>query len=141
MKNDLGFMATTVKYSLIFFFTSILGSAYANADESLYFLCGPDEDGCSQDTYQYCNCVPYNEKYAKTPYCLDFDALTCKPVAESPDCQPEFVFKDQGSCLAVIFQSHPEPACPLTTGTFCLEQQSAICAPDGQPDSCKHGNL
>ncbi|MDI9818690.1 MULTISPECIES: hypothetical protein [unclassified Legionella] len=108
----------------------------ASYSQEQYFLCGPDEDGCFEDVYQYCACIPYNEKEANKPYCLNFDELTCNPLSQVPDCDPGFVYRDQGSCLAVIYQSIAEPPCPLTTKSFCLENHTSICNEDGRPESC-----
>lgn len=105
------------------------------ADEP-YLLCGPDEGGCQEDIYQYCFCIPYNEKYAQTPYCLDFDLFTCTPLAQAPDCDSSFVFKDQSACLATIFQSEPEPGCLMTHRSFCIENQMALCDQSGNPENC-----
>lgn len=101
-----------------------------------YFLCGPDEDGCFPDIYQYCACIPYNELEANSPYCLDFSMMTCIPLSKSPYCSPSFIFKNQGECLATIYQSEPLPPCKITTRAFCLENKTSICDPDGQPQSC-----
>lgn len=103
-----------------------------------YFICGPDEDGCFDDMHQYCACIPYDDLNAERPYCLDFDNLTCRPLSKTPDCKPAHIYKNQGECLATIFQSEPEPPCAVTTHARCLEGHSAFCPPDGQPDSCWH---
>ena len=114
-------------------FSSISLSHSANP---LYFLCGPDEDGCFDEIAQYCSCTPYNTKEAKKPYCFDFNKLTCTPLAQVSDCPADFVYKDQGSCLAVIFQSEPSPPCRLTTKSYCLRHNTSICAENGLPESC-----
>lgn len=101
-----------------------------------YFLCGPDEDGCFPDIYQYCACIPFNDFEANTSYCLDFDNLSCTPLSQTKKCEPSLVFKNQGECLATIFQSEPNPPCKITTHAFCLENHSRICAQNGQPNSC-----
>ncbi|CAM2981456.1 hypothetical protein LEAN103870_11625 [Legionella anisa] len=101
-----------------------------------YFLCGPDEDGCYPDIYQYCACIPYNDWEASSPYCLDFDKLTCTPLSQTTHCDPGLIFKNQGECLATIFQSEPRPPCKITTHQFCIENHTPICDKTGQPKSC-----
>lgn len=101
-----------------------------------YLLCGPDEDGCPENGYQYCACIPYNEIAAAEAFCLDFDLFTCKPLSKSPDCDPNMIYKDQAHCLAVIYQSNDASPCSLTTGRFCKEHHSYICDEDGLPQSC-----
>lgn len=128
------------------FFVCILSSlicicflhiAYA---ENKYYLCGPDEDGCHKTTgFQYCACIPVNEENINKPYCLDFDKMTCTPLTESPHCDPGFIFKDQGSCLATIFQSEPEPPCKIKDESFCVENHTYFCGADGNPQSCHPG--
>ncbi|MCX7116882.1 MAG: hypothetical protein NTW94_03070 [Legionellales bacterium] len=101
-----------------------------------YFLCGPDEDGCFEDMYESCLCIPYNDIEAEHPYCLDFDVLKCTPLSQTPHCEPMFVFNNQSECLATIFQSEPTPPCTITTHAFCLKEHLAICDANGQLDSC-----
>jgi hypothetical protein len=101
-----------------------------------YFLCGPDEDGCYQEIYQYCSCIPYDDLEANEPFCLDFDKMICLPLSKKQDCSGSFIFSNQGECLATIFHSEPTHPCQLTTYNFCLEQHTFFCAPDGQPESC-----
>ncbi len=101
-----------------------------------YFLCGPDEDGCFPDIYQYCVCIPYNDWEANSPYCLDFDKFTCIPLSQTMHCDPGLIFKNQGECLATIFQSEPRPPCKITTHQFCIENHTPICDKMGQPKSC-----
>src|SRR5690242_4772814 len=105
---------------LIFGIFFILFTSVSYGDP-LDFLCGPDEDGCFKGEYQYCACIPENVKAAGKPFCLDFNKMTCAPLADVPNCDPEMIFKNQGSCLATIFQSEPEPPCPLKTQTFCKQ--------------------
>lgn len=105
-----------------------------------YFLCGPDENGCYKGIYQYCSCIPYNEKEANKPYCLDFDTMRCRPLSEVPDCFPALIFKDQAGCVSTIFQSEEDPPCPLTSKSFCEENNTYICEEDGHPDSCHQKN-
>ncbi|WP_245183391.1 hypothetical protein [Legionella israelensis] len=103
-----------------------------------YFVCGPDEDGCYKDIYHYCACIPYDDEHAQTPYCLDFNKLTCSPLEQVPDCDPGMIYKNQGSCLATIFQSESEPPCPVRNHSFCLENDMAICDANGRPESCRY---
>lgn len=101
------------------------------------FLCGPDEDGCSPGEYQWCLCMPYDGALASHPYCLHFENLSCVPLSQSPDCPRPYIFKDQGTCLAVAFQSEPEPPCPLVNEKFCREHHIAICQKDGGEGTCQ----
>jgi hypothetical protein len=102
-----------------------------------YLLCGPDEDGCPDDGHQYCACIPFNEAASGQPFCMDFDARTCKPLKDSPNCDPNFIFKTQAECLAMIYQSDSVPACQMTTLSLCKADGSYICGEDGFPGSCK----
>lgn len=129
-------LVTTKTYKLILIGIGlfiITSSSYCN---ERYFLCGPDENGCSEDSYQYCTCTPYNNLEANKLYCFDFDNLSCTPVSQTPNCDPSLIFNNQGECLATIFQSEPFPPCSITTHAFCLEHHSKICNPDGEPNSC-----
>jgi hypothetical protein len=103
-----------------------------------YILCGPDEDGCPKEGYQYCACIPYDEARAKERYCLDFDRMVCQPLSAAPNCDPSFIFKNQQTCLATIFQSEPEPPCILTTLSFCTKHHTYLCDKDGRSGSCHH---
>ncbi len=103
----------------------------------LIFYCGPDEDGCFPGSEQYCSCVPYNQVEANKPYCFNFDELTCIPLSQVSHCESGFTFPNQGSCLAVIFQSEADPPCKLSTLDFCIQHHSAICDANGQPQSCQ----
>lgn len=125
---------TRLFFLLMIFFMSF----YSNSalSDNLYYLCGPDEDGCYEGIYQYCACIPQNPIQFNTPFCFDFDKRTCKPISEVKDCDTHFVFQDQATCLAVMFQSTPKPPCLLTTEAFCREHQSYLCEADGYPSSC-----
>ncbi|KTD09173.1 hypothetical protein Lgra_2408 [Legionella gratiana] len=101
-----------------------------------YFLCGPDENGCFSNIYRYCACIPYNDLEANSPHCLDFDKLTCTPLSQTIHCPSALIFKNQGECLATIFQSEPSPPCQITTHQFCIENHTPICDKTGQPNSC-----
>lgn len=127
------------KRYLLFFFSVIiiLFSQFALASD-LYWLCGPDEDGCPEDGYEFCVCIPHNDTHANQPYCLDFDELGCAPLSEKPDCNSHFVFQDQTSCLATIFHSIPDNPCTLTTKSFCTEHHTAFCEESGNPRTCKY---
>lgn len=107
--------------------------------EGEYFLCGPDEDGCPMDQVQYCACIPYDEIYYQKPYCLDFDNMKCEPLEKVPNCAASLIFKDQGRCLATIYQSEPEPPCETTSKTFCLQNHAWFCDVNGDPHTCKKG--
>ena len=128
--------------SFLCYTSIILSMAFFNMSygDSRYLLCGPDEDGCPEDGYQYCGCTPYNEMQGNKSYCLDFDNMTCKPLSESPNCPSRFIFQDQAHCLATIFQSEPEPPCMLTTYQFCKIHNTYFCDGDGNPSSCKRKN-
>ncbi len=103
-----------------------------------YYLCGPDEDGCPKDAYEYCFCIPYNYNHAESQYCLDFTQLTCVPLERTKYCDPGLTFKSQGHCLATIFQSIPEPPCKIKSQSFCKEHNSYFCNEDGNPIYCHH---
>lgn len=101
-----------------------------------YFLCGPDEDGCSPNYYTSCLCMPYDELSSQTPYCLDFTTVACIPLAKKPNCPHTDIFKNQATCLATAFQSEAEPTCPLTSEEFCRSHNIPLCAIDGGMNSC-----
>jgi hypothetical protein len=123
-------------YLFIFLFTGLLLLAHSSYSSELYFLCGPDEDGCYEGIYQYCTCTPYNDIEANNLYCFDFDNLTCTPLSQTPNCAPSLIYRNQGECLATIFQSEATPPCTIKTHSFCMEHHTSICDPNGQPDSC-----
>ncbi len=124
------------KLAIIVLFCAGLLFFTASFSSDRYFLCGPDEDGCYAGIYQYCSCIPYNDLEANNRYCLDVYVLKCTPLSETPTCNPAFIYKNQGECLATIFQSEPTPPCTVTTHFFCLKEHVSICAPDGQVHSC-----
>jgi hypothetical protein len=101
----------------------------------LYFLCGPDEDGCFEDDYSACACIP-QDKAPDTPHCLDFDRFVCVPLQEMPGCISDHVFKNQGACLATIFQSTPIRPCKVKTQAFCIEHHIPFCDHNGEPNNC-----
>ncbi|CDZ77677.1 hypothetical protein BN59_01967 [Legionella massiliensis] len=122
---------------LIFFLTlNLIGFSGAVRAEK-YLLCGPDEDGCYRDIYVWCSCIPYDELHGEQPYCLDFDELRCHPLSSMPGCSPSLTFKNQASCLGVIFQSEPTPGCKKTTRMFCERYRIPNCDMDGYPESCR----
>ena len=125
--------------ALLFFFTAIL-SAFTHASPERYFLCGPDEDRCYDGIYEYCSCIPVNEAEWNKAFCLNFDEMSCKPLSQVPDCDSNFIYKTQGACLGVIFQSEANPPCPTTSRSFCEEHDSLICDKEGHPDSCHRIN-
>ena len=127
------------KYRYIFVFSWFAALATPAISSDRYFICGPDEDGCLEGMYHYCFCIPYDDIEANTPYCLDFDKLKCTPLSKTPNCNSHFVYRNQGECLATIFQSEPTPPCTLTTHSFCIKEHAIICGSSGQLDSC-HNN-
>ncbi|HSW69635.1 MAG TPA: hypothetical protein VLI69_05750 [Gammaproteobacteria bacterium] len=107
------------------------------AEPPTYFLCGSDEDGCPEGREEYCACIPVSMK-PDQPYCLDFDHMTCKPVAQQPDCSEKHIVVDnQGDCLATMFQSEAYPPCKIVSQSFCYEHSVSICDEYGKQDSCK----
>lgn len=100
-----------------------------------YFLCGPDEDGCQADDYQYCVCMPYDEGTANSPYCLDFSDVSCVPLTERPDCGS--IFKNQSDCVAAAFQSETTPPCPVHSESFCLKHHVPLCQADASVSTCR----
>lgn len=119
--------------SLLLLLFSSMNNGYAS---NRYFLCGPDEDGCYEEISQYCACIPYDDLEAGRPYCLNFNEMTCTPLSQTPNCDPAFIFQNQGSCLATIYQSEPRPPCSVTTRSYCLEHHTSICDKNGRPESC-----
>jgi hypothetical protein len=102
-----------------------------------FFICGGDEDGCLANHPEFCICIPHNDLYENMPFCLDFDEMTCSPLATSPTCESSLVFKNQSTCLATLFQGQPEPPCTTTTRSFCMDNHSIMCPPDGRLSSCQ----
>ncbi|KTD36748.1 hypothetical protein Lnau_1732 [Legionella nautarum] len=121
---------TTLLFSFLLIFTPL-------AHSERYYLCGPDEDGCYKEIYQYCACIPVNEEESHKPFCFNFDKLSCTPLSQTPHCDPALTFKNQASCLSMIFQSIPSPACRIHTKVFCLKHNTPICNKDGEPQSCQ----
>ena len=107
-----------------------------HAQTGFYFLCGPDEDGCPEGDEHYCACIP-ESVLPEQPYCLDFDHMTCAPLAKKPGCDNSLIFRDQQSCLATIFQSEPEPPCVKVKQEFCETHVGYMCDESGDPNSCK----
>jgi hypothetical protein len=116
--------------------TTLLLYCTLSYSNDAYLLCGPDEDGCPENSYDECVCIPYNSQKGMMPYCFNFDKFLCTPLSETPTCDPRLVFKDQASCMAINFQSEALPPCPLTTKSFCLEHHTAFCDIDGNRASC-----
>ncbi len=119
------------------FFLSSFHVTPSYAQNELYYLCGPDEDGCPAGFEEYCTCTPLNNHQRTKPYCLDFDNMTCEPLSAVSDCSAQHTFKDQGSCLATIFQSEPTPPCKMVTKLFCEDHHVAMCDAKGNPESCQ----
>lgn len=111
----------------------MLGTAEAS---QTYFLCGSDEDGCSPNDYSACFCIPYDGLLASKPYCLNLDEVACIPLSQKKDCSSELIMKDQNTCLAVAFQSEPEPPCTLVNKQFCLDNRMHLCPEGGFLTSC-----
>ncbi len=101
----------------------------------LYFLCGPDEDGCFEGEYKYCACIPHDAT-PNTPHCLDFNTITCKPLSEASNCRPDRVFKNQGDCIATMFHSTPTTPCRVKTRDFCIQQHIIFCDHNAEPSNC-----
>lgn len=115
-------------YGLFFYISCSFSS-------ELYFLCGPDEDGCFEGEYKYCACIPLDNE-ANTPHCLDFTTLRCTPLSETALCLPHLTFKNQGDCIATMFHSTPTTPCRVKTRDFCIEQHIEFCDHNGEPNNC-----
>ncbi|MCC5791469.1 MAG: hypothetical protein JJT82_02510 [Legionellaceae bacterium] len=122
--------------STLIFAATLQLSPQVHYSNSLYFLCGPDEDGCSEAMSQHCFCIPYHTVHANTAWCLDMESLSCTPLAQVKHCEPGFQYPSQGHCLAVIFQSTSEPPCRVTSFAYCMENNSYFCEENGQLDRC-----
>lgn len=116
--------------AFMFFFSAPVSAS----DE--FLLCGPDEDGCYEEISQWCACIPYNREHGESEYCLDFDKRTCRPLHEIPECTQRFIFPNQATCLATLFQSSPSHPCEPVNREYCLSHGTPFCAPDGYPTSC-----
>ena len=128
----------TKRYLLLITTGTILFFSNMTLADEPYWLCGPDEDGCPEDGYQFCVCIPHHKTEAYQPYCLDFDELSCTPLTQKPNCNSRFIFQNQTSCLATIFHSIPDKPCTLTTQSFCTEHGTAFCDESGKPNTCKY---
>ena len=117
----------------------ILGSLlfFSLSAHALYYLCGSDEGGCDLKQPQGCLCMPHDGPLANRPYCLNFDNVSCQPKGAAKSCQHGLEVKDQGTCLALAFQSMPDPLCPLVSYQFCQQHHVALCDQDGSPSSCR----
>lgn len=122
----------------LFFCVASLTLAVPSYSSDRYFLCGGDEDGCFEGMHEYCECIPYNELEANNPYCIDdrTPLLKCLPLSEVPTCKAPWIFKNQGECVAALYQSEPTPPCEIITHAQCLEGHTPICSPDAELDSC-----
>ena len=104
------------------------------------YLCGPNEDGCSSADTSSCLCMPVDASANATPYCLDFNTLSCLPMTPGRQCiSGNVLVSTQSRCLALAFQSEELPACKEVPVTFCVNQHIALCAKDGGPSSCASG--
>lgn len=103
-----------------------------------FFQCGPDEGGCIKGKERFCLCIPADEAYANSAFCLNFDDdMTCTAEdATASLCPSEFRFKSQGECLAVLYQSVIKPACKVVSEAQCLSDHSYFCDASGDPMSC-----
>jgi hypothetical protein len=101
-----------------------------------YFLCGPDEDGCTEDVYPWCLCIPHDGIVAQQKYCLNFTTLACQPLSTQPLCPPTDIFNSQSDCLATMLQSEATPACPLVDESFCREHHIQRCPADSAIGRC-----
>ena len=124
-------MKTTLKTTI---FSLLLLSLKPLISAGQAYLCGSDEDGCSN--YRACACIPYDPIKSNQPYCLDFDSLRCQPLSQVPDCYSLFIFSNHGECLATIFQSSPRPACPVINRSFCDDNHIVVCHENGGFNSC-----
>lgn len=101
-----------------------------------YFLCGPDEDGCSPSDYSSCLCMPFDGPESQQPYCLDFNEVACIPLQQQPQCLNGIILNNQSECLATAFQSEPEPPCQTADKSFCQKHHIPLCKRDGGQNSC-----
>lgn len=117
--------------------TLLIGMSSVSYSSSRYLLCGPDEDGCPDDGYEYCSCIAYNDSKGSLPYCFDFDNLKCIPLDEKPDCDPNLIYNNQSNCVAMIFHSTALPGCMPVTKAFCTDHHIKTCNENGNPSSCR----
>lgn len=113
-----------------FFFYAVSGFC-----SEQYFLCGPDEDGCFENEYKDCACIPHDH-VAYSPHCLDFSTLRCKPLVDMPHCPAHLIYKNQGDCIATIFHSTPMSPCHVKTREFCVQHKIMFCDYNGEPSNC-----
>ncbi len=121
---------------IMFFLILLMSLQITCYGHELYYLCGSDEDGCSPLAYEGCLCSPNDGALSSKPYCLDLDNVSCVPLSKMPNCRKDYIIKDQASCLAVAYQSEPDPPCLPTTKEFCVKHHIALCQQDGGQDSC-----
>lgn len=121
------------KRSLLF--AGLFFYATFSYSSELYFLCGPDEDGCFDDQYQHCACIPH-DNVANTPHCLDFTTMTCKPLSEPTNCRPDLIFKNQSDCVATLFHSTLTTPCRVKTRDFCIQHHIQFCDHNAEPNHC-----
>ncbi len=124
-----------MKIQLKIFSLAVLLHLSCSYADPMYFLCGPDEDGCFADDYSACACIQEDHEY-KQPHCLNFATLQCKPLSAEPNCQTRFIYKDQAHCLSTIFQSMPDPVCQTQTLDFCQRHHIQFCDNNGDPHNC-----
>jgi len=124
-----------VTLGLILCFMGLSAHVTPSYASDLYFLCGPDEDGCFDDDYTSCACISYDDE-PSTPHCLDFNNLECVPLSKVLRCPKNLTFKDQGSCLATIFHSTQLTPCHVKTRDFCIAHRIQFCEHNGNPHNC-----
>lgn len=112
-----------MRFLALFVFIFCVSATQAN---KLYFLCGPDEDGCFDDDYTSCACLPQDAEPGM-PHCLDFNELRCIPLSQTAHCNPLYVFKTQGDCLASMFHSTQTTPCHLKPRSFCIQNHIQFC--------------
>jgi hypothetical protein len=124
-------------FKILLLIVLITQNTYA---ESLYFLCGSDEDGCAEGFEENCACIPVNPMQINQDY---FDNMTCYPLSERPHCDPDLIFQKkggqieqsaQGLCIAAIFQSGS--VCKVVTESFCSLHSVLRCPENGDQTSC-----
>ena len=111
--------------------------ASTSYSEGLYFLCGPDEDGCFEDNYSACACV-LQDHDANSPHCLDFTTIRCIPASQMTHCPAHSLFKNQGDCIATIFHSTQTTPCHVKSQVFCIQHHIQFCDDNGDPRHCHY---
>lgn len=104
-----------------------------------FYQCGPDEGGCRKGKERFCLCIPKDETFSDSTFCLNFDDdMTCSATAASNEtCPAMFIFKNQADCLAVLYQSVIMPGCKLVRKEKCEADKSYFCDASGDPLTCQ----